>query len=129
MNSNALLAKAEQYIQSAQLLANSGDFDSAISRLYYAMFYIAELLLDRLGFTFSSHHAVIAAYGLHFAKTQALHPRFHRVLIDAFEKRQLGDYTVDSGLTQEDVDSLLIDATEFLTAARQWLENTPASSQ
>jgi uncharacterized protein (UPF0332 family) len=92
-------------------------------------FTIAEVLLDRLGFTFSSHHAVIAAYGLHFAKTQALHPRFHRVLIDAFEKRQLGDYTVDSGLTQDDADNLLIDATEFLAVARQWLENNPAPSQ
>ena len=127
MDSNTLLTKAEQYIHSAQMLAGIDDFDSATSRLYYAMFYIAETLLDKLGFTFSSHHAVIAAYGLHFAKTSRLDPRFHRALLDAFEKRQLGDYLVDSGLIQDDVDNLYRDTTEFLAAAHQWLENNPAS--
>ena len=127
--SNELLAKAEQYIASAQVLANIGDFDSATSRLYYAMFYIAGVLLDKLDLRFSSHHAVIAAYGKHFAKTQILNPRFHRMLIDCFEKRQLGDYTANSGLDQEDVDGFLLDATEFLTAARQWLNENPVSPQ
>lgn len=82
----------------------------------------------RLGLTFSSHHAVIAAYGLHFAKTNRLEPHHHRALMDAFEKRQLADYVVDSGFAQDDVDDLLENATAFLIAARQWLENnTPTS--
>lgn len=129
MDTNPLLTKAQQYIDSAQVLSNIGDFDSAISRLYYAMFYITETLLDRLGLTFSSHHAVIAAYGLHFAKTNRLEPHHHRALMDAFEKRQLADYVVDSGFAQDDVDDLLENATAFLIAARQWLENnSPATS-
>jgi len=41
-----LLEKAERYIRSAKLLAGDGDYDSAASRLYYAMFYIAERLLE-----------------------------------------------------------------------------------
>ena len=98
MPSDPLLAKAERYIRSAQLLAQHGDLDSAASRLYYAMFYMAEALLAARGLSFSSHSAVISAYGQHFARTQVLDPRFHRALLTAFSQRQLGDYAVDSGL-------------------------------
>jgi uncharacterized protein (UPF0332 family) len=41
----ALLQKARRTIQSAHLLRADGDFDSAVSRAYYAMFYVAEALL------------------------------------------------------------------------------------
>jgi uncharacterized protein (UPF0332 family) len=129
MNIKALFVKAEQFIYSAQLLANVGDYDSAASRLYYAMFFVSEALLSRFGLEFSSHRALIAAYGLHFAKTHELDPRFHRMLISAFEKRQLGDYTPESGLIDEDIAGLSADANEFLAAARQWLADHPQAPQ
>lgn len=61
-----LLAKAKRYIQSARLLMNDNDLDSATSRLYYAMFYVAETLLDIKGLSFSSHRGVISAFGQYF---------------------------------------------------------------
>jgi uncharacterized protein (UPF0332 family) len=61
--SEPLLSKAKRYLRSAEVLAEDGDFDSAASRLYFAMFYIAEALLQARGLSFSSHHAVIAAFG------------------------------------------------------------------
>ncbi len=41
MDTNGLLEKAEQFIHSAKVLTDIGDFDSATSRLYYAMFFVA----------------------------------------------------------------------------------------
>lgn len=117
----ALFEKAERYIRSAQILAADGDFDSAASRLYYAMFYIAEALLEAKGFSFSSHKAVISALGQQFAKPQLLDPRFHQALLGAFSQRQIGDYTTDTGLEQHDINGLLSDARDFLAAARTWL--------
>lgn len=128
MNSDGLLAKAEQYIRSAKLLYDADDFDSTVSRAYYAMFYIAEALLFRLGLSFSSHHAVTAAYGQHFAKTKVLEPRFHRILLSAFDLRQRSDYQIDSGVTRHDAAVTIADAAEFLAAARQWLENNPLTA-
>ena len=125
MPSDPLLAKAARYIRSAQLLAQHGDLDSAASRLYYAMFYMAEALLAARGLSFSSHSAVISAYGQHFARTQVLDPRFHRALLTAFSQRQLGDYAVDSGLSSEDIQTLISDAEDFLSAAGEWLEGQP----
>lgn len=36
-----LLIKAERFLASARLLAESSDLDSAVSRVYYAAFYVA----------------------------------------------------------------------------------------
>ena len=51
-----------------------------------------------------------------------LDPRFHRALLTAFSQRQLGDYAVDSGLSQEDISALISDAQDFLSDASDWLE-------
>lgn len=40
-----LLKKADRYLRSAELLLKDGDFDSCVSRCYYAMFYSAEAIL------------------------------------------------------------------------------------
>ena len=99
-----LLEKAERFIRSAKLLSTEDDLDSAASRLYYAMFFTAQALLQTLGLTFSSHRATISAFGQHFSKTKELDPRYHKALLDAFDQRQLGDYAVVSGLHKEDWD-------------------------
>jgi uncharacterized protein (UPF0332 family) len=122
MASSPLLEKAERFIESAILPAEDGDYDSAASRLYYAMFFVAEALLAARGYTFSSHRAVISAYGNQFAKTHELDPEFHKALTSAFNQRQLGDYAIESGLGRDDVDQLISDAKDFLAAGRSWLE-------
>lgn len=117
----SLVDKAERYLSSARLLCDAGDYDSAISRIYYAAFYIAESLLDACGLTYSSHKGVISAFGKEFAQNGRLDAYFHRLLISAFEKRQQADYLADSGLDKEEVESLLAEAVLFLDAAKTWL--------
>ncbi len=48
-----LLQKAYRNIRSAKLLVGDGDFDTAVSRAYYAMFYVAEALLLSKGLAYS----------------------------------------------------------------------------
>lgn len=121
MKSRLLMLKAERYIRSANVLAEDGDLDSAASRLYYAMFYVAEALLDEKGFTFSSHHAVISAFGQHFSKTKIFDSRFHQALLSAYSLRQIGDYAEISNLSRSDIDELISIAEEFVIAAQDWL--------
>ena len=120
--SNPLFEKAGRFIDSAVLLVEDGDFDSAASRLYYAMFYVAESLLAARGYHYSSHRAVISAFGQHFAKTKELDPGFHKALMAAFNQRQLGDYAVVSGLEEGDIEQMLSDARDFLNAGQAWLQ-------
>ena len=76
--------KARYSLAAAELLTNEGYHDIAASRAYYAMFYVAEALLFSKGLAFSSHSAVIAAYGKEFARTGLLDPQHHQHLRDAF---------------------------------------------
>ncbi|MCJ7703519.1 MAG: HEPN domain-containing protein [Anaerolineales bacterium] len=64
----ALLEKSQQSLQAAETLQAANYFNFAASRLYYAMFYVAQALLLSRGLSYSSHSAIIAGYGREFAK-------------------------------------------------------------
>jgi uncharacterized protein (UPF0332 family) len=75
------------------------------------------------GLTFSSHSAVIAAYGKEFAKTGLLDSKFHRYMIDAQERREVGHY----GDEQEEVTTAQAMesfkwAEEFIQAVKNYLQ-------
>ena len=74
----ALFTKARESLAAAQVLIKDGYYDFAASRAYYAMFYVASALLAVLGLSYSSHAAVISAFGREFAKSGKLDPKFHR---------------------------------------------------
>ncbi len=117
----ALLRKARDSTDAAKLLRTKGYWDFAASRAYYAMFYAAEALLLEKGLSFSSHSAVIAAFGKEFAKSGALDPKLHRYLIDGQDLRNAGDYDVGTPVGESQADELLAWADEFIAAAEQFL--------
>ena len=119
---SALFRKAKRYLASARLLLEAEDYDSAVSRIYYAAFYAAESLLDASGLSFSSQKGVISAYGQEFAQKARLDPRFHRLLIKTFEKRQQADYLAETGLDRDEVTELLTETETFVQAAEAWLK-------
>jgi len=108
------LEKAERSLNAAQRLLAEGDFDFAASRAYYSMFYAAEGLLLSQGKTFSSHGAVIAAFGEQFAHPGTIPVRLHRYMIDAFALRGLADYRFGRSVAREDADLVLAHAREFI---------------
>jgi uncharacterized protein (UPF0332 family) len=113
-NIQALLHKAKDSLQAAILLNTEGYPDFSASRAYYAMLYIAEAMLLEKGLSFSSHAAVIAAFGKEFAKTGKVDAKFHRYLIDAQDFRNEGDYGVGPGVSRIQADELIGWAQEFL---------------
>jgi uncharacterized protein (UPF0332 family) len=117
----ALVEKARESEGAASLLRREGYLNFAASRAYYAMFYAAEALLLARGLSFSSHSAVMAAFGREFAKTGSLEPRLHQHLINAFNMRNIGDYDTRASFTGEQVDELLTWAREFIRAAEAFL--------
>ncbi|MDJ1183791.1 HEPN domain-containing protein [Roseofilum casamattae] len=77
-----LLEKARRSLQGAELLVENGLPELAVSRAYYAMFYIASAFLLSKELSFSSHSAVIGAFGREFARDNRELRGFHRALID-----------------------------------------------
>ncbi len=124
-----MLVKARRYLTSAKLLCQAGDFDSAVSRLYYSMFYGTEALLLSQGKSFSSHRAAIAAFGKHFIKSGLLPKEMHHWLHRAFEKRQISDYEFMSVISETEVTDLQEKAEEFIKRAEVFLQTSLAENQ
>ncbi len=117
-----LLAKSIRAIAAARRESVNGDAEFAVARAYYAMFYVAEALLDEKGLSFKKHGGVHAAFGEHFAKTGKLDPKYHRWLLAAFEKRITADYGVEEAITSEDATETITQAQEFLDAVQKLLD-------
>lgn len=117
-----MLAKVRRYLDTAEVLRQHGDYDSAVSRLYYAMFYCAQALLRAQGMTFTKHQAVIAAFGRHFAKTKVLPPELHAWLRNAFDRRQMSEYQFLQTATEADVVQLQQKAAELLAQTEAFLK-------
>jgi uncharacterized protein (UPF0332 family) len=117
----ALLQKAYRSLEAARKLDQDGFHDFSISRAYYAMFYVAEAFLDSIGMTFSSHAAVISAFGQHLARPGIVPVEFHRYLIDAQDLRTQADYDASVELTAADALKQLDHAEQFLNLANEQL--------
>ena len=116
-----LLDGAQDSIEAADILLTNDKTDIAAGRAYYAMFYTAEALLNEKELRFDKHGGVHAAFGKHFAKSKVLDPKYHRWLIDSFDKRLIGDYGVEANLHKDIVVSMIHQAQEFLEAAKVYL--------
>ena len=88
------------------------------------MFYVAEALLHEKDLRSRKHSGVISLFGEAFAKTGALDAKFHRWLLDAFDKRILADYGVEAVLSRDDATQMIEQAREFLAAASRLLGRT-----
>ena len=119
--SRKLFEKATRAIHAAEQLLQGGDAEFAIGRAYYAMFYIAEALLNEKGLHFSKHSGVHGAFGVHFAKTGIIDPKYHRWLLESFNKRVTGDYGIEADITPDEVTRMIVQAREFLNEAQQYL--------
>jgi uncharacterized protein (UPF0332 family) len=117
-----MLEKTRRYIKSAALLQLEGDHDSAVSRLYYAMFYCAEALLLARGHSFSSHRAVISAFAQHYVKSGILPQELHQWLRTAFAKRQISDYEFITAIDAADVMSIQTQSEQFLAQTEAFLQ-------
>jgi uncharacterized protein (UPF0332 family) len=120
--STQLLEKAKRSLDAARRLLDSGDFDFAADRAYYAVFYTAEALLAERDLHYSSHGAVHGAFGREFAKTGQMDAAFHRLLLNAFDLRQEAVYLIDMDLGRLEVEEMISQAEGFREAASNYLE-------
>ncbi|MBA4157143.1 MAG: HEPN domain-containing protein [Gemmatimonadetes bacterium] len=115
------LNKVAEAIEAGEYLLAGGFVDIAAGRAYYGMFYIAEALLRERKIGFGKHSAVHAAFGCEFAKPALIDPKYHRWLLNAFERRAEGDYGGRDALDRTVVIEMIAQAREFLGAARGYL--------
>ena len=118
-----LLNLAEESHDAAKGLIKLGHPRFSAAQSYYTVFYLAQALLLSKGLVFSSHSAVVAAYGKEFAKTGLLDSKFHRYIIDAQERREVGHYgDQQEEVTSEQAMESIQWAEEFMQAVKEYLK-------
>jgi uncharacterized protein (UPF0332 family) len=120
----SLFERADKYLRSAAVLIKEEDYESAVSRVYYAMFYSIEALLLSRNLTFSSHKGAISAFGEQFVKSGILPKTMSKSLNEAFEKRQIGEYEYTFVIPKDDAEKLLVDGKEFVKVIKEYLKGT-----
>lgn len=123
---NDFIEKAEKFLITAKYALDIGDYDSCVSRSYYAMFFMAEVVLLTKGKNASSHKGVISLFGEHFVKTGIFKRNLGKALNDAHDKRLVGDYGIGFTVTEEEAKVLLEIAQNFVRELKnhlkKWIE-------
>lgn len=87
------------------------------------MLYAAQALLAEAGLAYSSHAAVLGAFGREFAKTGKMDAVHHRRLIDAQDLRQVGDYDTAQHVSAEQAVEVCGWAEELIGAVTAYLSH------
>jgi uncharacterized protein (UPF0332 family) len=117
-----IIDKAERSLKTAKEIFKSEEYDFAVSRAYYTIFYMAEAVLMTKGLSYSKHSGVIAAFGQQLIKTGVLDKKMHTILKNAFKRRNIGDYEFNITITKEEAERVINDAEEFFQTVRDYLE-------
>jgi uncharacterized protein (UPF0332 family) len=120
-----LLKLADESHAAAKVMIDNAIIRFSAAQSYYTIFYLAQAMLLSKGLMFSSHSAVVAAYGKEFAKTSLLDPKFHRYIIDAQARRQVGHYGDEhEEVTEAQALESFQWAEEFMKAVKAYLSKT-----
>lgn len=119
---NDLIKKAEKFLETAKLAFDSEDYDSCVSRCYYAMFFMAEAVLLTKDLRASSHKGVISLFGEHFVKTRIFERELGQTLNDAYDKRLIGDYGVGFAVAGGEAEDLLETSQNFVKKLKDYLK-------
>ena len=117
-----LIEKAEKFLITADQALKIEDYDSCVSRCYYAMFFVAEAVLLTKSLAASSHKGVISLFGEHFVKTGILERDLGKALSDAYDKRLVGDYGVGFTVTEQQARDLLQTGHNFVQKLKNYLK-------
>lgn len=100
-------------------MLEDGDADFAVSRAYYAMFYVACALLLTRNIRRSKHSAVLSAFNAEFIQSGELPPELF-ALRDGFEDRSEGDYGLVA-ISREQAVAGIASARRFVAEVKQRL--------
>ncbi|MDZ7696330.1 MAG: HEPN domain-containing protein [Deltaproteobacteria bacterium] len=86
------MARAEETLEDARILARAERWNACVNRLYYACFYAVSALLVCDGLSSSKHAGIRGLFNRNYVKTGKIPKHLARIYNDLFERRQEGDY-------------------------------------
>jgi len=109
------IESAHKTVDAAKVLAENGFWNSAVNRLYYAVFYAVNALLVMNNIQTKSHSASKSQFSLHFIKTGKLDKKYGKLLAELYDWRQKGDYENIFDYDSDSVKPLLAPVTDMIS--------------
>ncbi len=105
---------ARKTFEAAKVLADNEFWNSAVNRLYYAVFYAVNALLVMNKIQTKSHSATKSQFSLNFVKTGKFDKKYGRLLAELYDWRQKGDYDNIFDYDNDSVQPLFKPVEEFI---------------
>ncbi len=86
------LARANETLEDARILAELRRWNACVNRLYYACFYAVSALLLQRGLSSSKHTGVRSLFNRYYVKTGKVSKALAQIYNDLFERRRESDY-------------------------------------
>jgi uncharacterized protein (UPF0332 family) len=118
------LGRANEALEDARILGDSGRWNACVNRLYYACFYAVTALLIQQDLSSSKHTGVRSLFNRNFVETGLVTKDDARIYNDLFERRQQSDYADFKRFEETQVRPWISDATAFLESIKALVEQT-----
>ena len=115
---------AYKTFHAAEVLAQNGFWNSAINRLYYAIFYAVNALLVFNEIDTHSHSGMRNQFSKYFIKTGRLDKKYGKLLAQLYDWRQKGDYENLDDFTEDTVNLLFEPVNEMIGMIENELKNS-----
>jgi hypothetical protein len=121
----AHLEKAFKRLKVAEKLLQDDAYEDATSRAYYAMYQAARAALAIVNVFPKTHEGVVSEFGRKFVLGGIFPKELGKNLADAKAARETYEYSVTATVSKAEAEAILLNAREFVTAVKKYLEKLP----
>jgi len=107
--------QAKETIEDVDLLLEHKKYRSAVSRIYYGMFYSLLALGLKYEFETSKHTQLLGWFNKEFINKNLVDIKFGKMIRNAFRDRQKSDYETNVEFSQEQVEEMFLDMKNFIS--------------
>jgi uncharacterized protein (UPF0332 family) len=108
------LSRSHEAYKEARVLAETGHWNTTVSRLYYSCFYAASALLQKNGLSSFKHSGVRSLFNNHFTRTEVIPKEISAIYNDLFDRRQESDYGPFFVFEEADVEPWFDEVNRFI---------------
>ena len=114
------LEKSDKALEAANLMINNELFESALNRIYYAIFYTVSALGEKNDFVSSKHSGMMSWFNRKYVNDEK---KFSKDISEIYRKtfkfREKGDYDPRYHATFEETNEILNQAKKFIEIVRK----------
>ena len=109
------IQQAYETIAEVEFQIANNYLNTAVTRIYYGMFYVLLALALKNNFKTSKHQQLIGWFNKEFVKSGKVDTRFGSIIHKAFEDRTDSDYGIFIEFEKEEVQNKLEEMKEFIS--------------